>query len=362
MPPDDFGEKTEAPTPRKKKEARDRGQVAKSTDLTAAGALLFAMILLNVFAPGMFNHLLNFTQKMLGYSAENATRVTSMHNLGAYAIRTLAYTIVPISLLFMFSTVIITLVQVGIIFTAHPLKPDFQKIDPISGFSKIFSMQALFKLLISLLKVGLIAGVSFWTIKERIPQIVNLAGENHWQILAVSSEMVYMLGIRLAIVLLIIAIFDYAYARYKHIEGLKMSKQELKEEMRRMEGDPLVRERRKRVARQLAMQKMQAAVPNADVVVTNPTSFAIAIKYDAETMTAPKVVAKGADLLAKRIREIAIENGVPIVERKPLARALYRTVNVGEEVPPSFYKAIAEILAYVYEISGKAKKMKAGTA
>lgn len=362
MPPDDFGEKTEAPTPRKKKEARDRGQVAKSTDLTAAGALLFAMIILNLFAPSMFNNLLNFTQKMLGYSAKDAMTVNSMQNLGSYAIHTLGYTIAPICLLFMFSAVLITLAQVGLIFTAHPLKPDLQKIDPISGFSKIFSMQSLFKLLISLLKVGLIAGVSFLTIRSRIPQIVSLTGEDHWQILAVAGEMIYLLGIRLAAVLLFIAIFDYAYSRYKHEEGLKMSKQELKEEMRRMEGDPLVRERRRRVAQQLAMQRMQAAVPTSDVIVTNPTEFAIAIKYDSETMVAPKVVAKGADLVAKRIRQIAIENGIPIVERKPLARALYKTVEVGDEVPPSFYKAIAEILAYVYEISGKATKFRAKSA
>ena len=135
-----------------------------------------------------------------------------------------------------------------------------------------------------------------------------------------------------------------------------MSKQELKEELRRMEGDPLVKERRRRVAQQLAMQRIQSAVPNSDVVVTNPTHYAVAIKYDAETMAAPKVVAKGADLIAQRIRQIAIENGIPVVQRKPLARALYSSVEVGQEIPPAFYKAVAEVLAYVYEISGKADK------
>ena len=165
--------------------------------------------------------------------------------------------------------------------------------------------------------------------------------------------MLFALALRLALVLLILAIFDYIWNRYKHVQDLKMTKQEVKEEMRRMEGDPVVKQRRRRVQMQLTMQRMSIDVPNADVVITNPTELAIAIRYDAETMTAPRVIAKGAGFLAARIRQIAVQHGVPVVERKPLARAMYRAVDVGQEVPAQFYRAIAEILAYVYRLTGR---------
>ena len=161
------------------------------------------------------------------------------------------------------------------------------------------------------------------------------------------------LALKLAVLLLVLALLDYAFQRWQHERDLRMSKQEVKEDMKRMEGDPLVKQRRTRVARQLALQRIGQAVPNADVVVTNPTHFSVALKYDAKTMTAPKVIAKGADFLALRIRQIAVANGVPMVERKEIAQALYKTVEVGQEVPPQLYSAVAEVLAYVYRLGGR---------
>ncbi len=354
-PFDDYDDKTEAPTPRRREEARERGQVARSTDLSAAAGLLGAMLALNYFGPKMLNDMLSLTQDMLAYSASNACLPSSMTDLGAMALVALAKLIVPICLTLMVVALIVSLAQVGFLFTFHPLMPNLQKIDPISGFGRIFSMESLFKLVVNLFKVGLLGLVCYLTIKSRMGQILNVTDLDYIQIGSFACSLIFMLGIRLALILFVLAILDYAFTRYKNEQQLRMSKQELKEELRRMEGDPLVKERRRRVARQLAMQRMQMAVPKADVIVTNPTELAIALKYDSQTMVAPKVVAKGAGFVAARIRQIAMQHRIPIIERKPLAQALYKTVEIGQEIPPSFYKAVAEILAYVYELTGKIK-------
>jgi flagellar biosynthetic protein FlhB len=179
------------------------------------------------------------------------------------------------------------------------------------------------------------------------------------QIFNLGASLVYAIGIRIAIVLLILAILDYVYQRFRVEKELKMTKQEIKEEMRRMEGDPKIKQRRRQIALQGAMQRVKKDVPTADVVVTNPTHYAVALKYDPTGMSAPKVVAKGQDFLALRIREIAAGAGVPILERPPLARSLYRLVEVGQEIPEQFYAAVAEILAYVYELTGRSRRKSA---
>jgi flagellar biosynthetic protein FlhB len=178
----------------------------------------------------------------------------------------------------------------------------------------------------------------------------------------VAAELAFTLGLRMAIALLILAIIDYVYQRWRNEQDLKMTKEEVREELKRMDGDPTLKRRRREIQMQMAIRRIKTAVPKADVIITNPTELAIAIQYDSDTMRAPKVVAKGADLMAKRIRELAIENGVPIVERKPLARALYQTVDVGQEIPGKFYKAVAEILAYVYELTGRKHRPRRRTA
>ena len=178
---------------------------------------------------------------------------------------------------------------------------------------------------------------------------------SHMQIYALSAGVIFSIAIRIGVLLLVLALIDYAYQRYHLEQQLKMSKQDVKEEMRRMEGDPKIKQRRRQLAVQMANKKLKKDVPTADVVVTNPTEFAVALKYDSATMHAPRVVAKGQDLMAKRIREIAIEHGIPILERKPLARALYKLVSVGQEIPAQFYSTVAEILAYVYDLTRKPK-------
>lgn len=359
MAREDMGDKTEAPTPRRRQEARERGQVPKSTDLTAAIAMLGAMVLLNWLAPGMTKTLAMLMTQLLSYDGPDATSVEGFAAWTTMAGKAFISVFLPIGAGLMLVTILSLVGQVGLMLTFHPLMPSLSKLNPLNGLGRIFSMDSVMRLFTSVFKVGVIGAVAYITIRNRIDLLANIAEMEFWALASGVGEMIIMLGIRLAIVLLILAIIDYCYQRYRHEKNLKMTKQEIKEEMRRMEGDPLVAERRRRVARQLAMQRIQSAVPKADVIVTNPTHYAVAIQYDSTTMTAPKVVAKGADFLAQRIREIAIEHNVPIVQRKPLAQALYRTVDVGQEIPPSLYKAVAEILAYVYELNGEVQTRRA---
>jgi flagellar biosynthetic protein FlhB len=199
-------------------------------------------------------------------------------------------------------------------------------------------------------KLALVSGVAYLTMAGQVAQIVHALDLDHAVLYVMLAELVFHLGMRLAAVMLFLALLDYAYQRYRHEKDLKMTKEEVKEELRRMEGDPVIKRRRRKVQWQLALQRLQSAVPKSDVVVSNPTHVAVALKYVAEKMNAPKVTAKGADYLALRIRQIAAAAGVPVVERKELARAMYDVVQVGQEIPEKFYQAVAEILAYVYEL------------
>jgi flagellar biosynthesis protein FlhB len=351
--PGDAGEKTEAPTPRRREEARQSGQIAHSPDLQAAVVLLGAIIALNAMGGRMLKDLLEGIGFFLGRSEPIPLTTGQVTGLGANAVRLIAKVSLPVMLIAMVLGVATALAQVGWLFTTKPLQPRWDKLNPIAGASRLFSTRGLVRLGMSVLKLMVVGTVAYVTIKSKLLQIVHTLNMDHWALFGMAAELVFSLAIRMALVLLILAILDYAWQRYRLEEDLKMSKEEVKEEMRRMEGDPIIKQRQRRVQQQLSLQRMRHEVPKADVVVTNPTELAIAIKYDADSMGAPRVVAKGQGFIAAQIRHIAIQHGVPIVERKPLAQALYRLVEVGEEIPPQFYKAVAEILAYVYELTGK---------
>jgi flagellar biosynthetic protein FlhB len=233
------------------------------------------------------------------------------------------------------------------------LTPSLEKLSPISGLKRMFSSKAVVQLLMGLAKMSVLAAVAYFTLRGRLDALVHASALSYVSIGQITVEFLFTLGIRLTLALLLLAIIDLIYQRWKHDRDLRMTKQEIKEELKRMDGDPHLKRRRREVQMQLALQRIQAAVPKADVVITNPTAFAVVIQYEPAKMNAPKLTAKGLDHLARRIRELAIEHGVPIVERPPLARALYRGVEVGQEVPAQFYRAVAEILAYVYELAGR---------
>ncbi|NIA21553.1 MAG: flagellar biosynthesis protein FlhB [Anaerolineaceae bacterium] len=353
MPDDSFGDKTEVPTPRRLEEARERGQVPRSVDLTSALVLLAGVGILYLAGGRLSRSLLGAMEEMLG-CGEVGT-LSSQAVLGDFAKSTWHFglAVAPIMLGIALVAVLANLIQSGPVFTTHPLQPSLEKLNPATGFGRIFSKRALARLVGNLLKLGTIAWISYVAILGDYEKIIGLPQMGVAEMARSSGYLICSLGFKLAGILLVVALFDYMYQRWQYREDLKMTRQEVREEMKRMEGDPLIREQRRHIQRQMAMHRMSAEVPRADAVITNPTHFAIAIRYDTGEMAAPKVVAKGADLLARRIREIAIENGVPIVEKPALARTLYKAVEVGQEIPMQFYQAVAEVLAFVYRISNR---------
>jgi flagellar biosynthetic protein FlhB len=346
--PDDTGERTEAPTPRRRQEARREGQIAKSQDLAAAIVFLAGLVALELLGPAIWGDLLRVMRA--GLSPSESLDGGALATFSAAVTREMAAAVLPALLAVLVAALVVTYAQVGWLLTLRPLKPRLSKLSPLSGLKRIFSPRSAVRALMNFGKLALVSGVAYLTMAGKVAQIVHALDMDHAVLYVMLAELVFHLGLRLAVVMLVLALLDYAYQRYRHEKDLKMTKEEVKEELRRMEGDPVIKRRRRKVQWQLALQRLQSAVPKSDVVVSNPTHVAVALQYMAEKMNAPKVTAKGADYLALRIRQIAAAAGVPIVERRELARAMYDVVQVGHEIPEKFYQAVAEILAYVYEL------------
>lgn len=352
MPEGNGGDKTEAPTPRKRMEAREQGNVAKSQDLTAAIGLLSGLMLIYIYSQSMFGQLLDIT-RLLGVPVIRAGDLVEPVGMTASAVM---WMLLPFMIFIMIFTICGMLLQHGWLFSPKKLKPDASKLNPIKGAQQIFSGQSLARFVMGLLKFAIMGVIAWWVITGQIDQLLASSGLPVIGVLSMGSSMVYDLALKLAIVLLILAILDFLWARHRHEESLKMTKQEVKDEMKRMDGDPGVKRRQRETQMRVAMQRLNNDVPQADVIVTNPTEYAVALKYDESAMDAPRVVAKGTDLLAARIRQLANTHGIPIVQRPPLARALYAQCDPGQVVPPALYKAVAEVLAYVYQLNGRAAK------
>lgn len=349
--PAEGGEKTEPATPRRRMEARSKGQVARSQDLVAALLLLTGFVTLAIVGPQLWKSLLAVMEGTL--HADTPTTADNVLVVAANAAINGAKSIAPFLGVLIVVTLIALYMQTGWLFTTQPLTPNFSRLNPLEGFKRLLSPRSLVAVTTNSFKVIIVSLVAYITIKRDLPAIMYALTLDFYQLVPLCAKLVYKLGLRCAIALLILALFDYWWQRYRFERDLRMTKEEVKDELRSMEGDPLVKRRQRQLQMQLASQRLRKEVPKADVIVTNPTHYAIAIAYDVAHMPAPKVVAKGVDELALRIREIATEFGIPIVERKPLARALYDSVDVGRYIPERFYQAIAEILAYVYELTGK---------
>lgn len=358
---EDSGDKTEAPTPKRRQEAREQGNIARSADLTAAVLIVGALMMLDWFGAGLFTSLKAMLQEMLSVGTFRAPIAEDTFQSMLRGIAVVARAAAPFFAGVVVIAILINIVQVGFYLGTARIKPKPGMLNPIKGFGRIFGGgQGIVGLGMSVLKVFLVGAVAYSAVSGRIGEIITVQQLSFIQIFLLGSDIVFQIGIRIGVLLLVLSLIDFAWQKYRTEQKLKMSKQQVKDEMKRMEGDPLMKQRRRQIANAISQQRAKKAVPTADVVVTNPTEFAVAIKYDPATMNAPRVVAKGQGFMAARIRQLAIEAGVPILERKPLARALYKLVEVGGEVPEQFYSAIAEILAYVYELSGKLKQRKAG--
>jgi flagellar biosynthetic protein FlhB len=353
VPEEYAGEKTEQPTPRKRQEARKRGQVARSQDLNTSVVLIAVFVVLNLTAGPLLDNLKFINTTILGSLASVHLTIDTIPHYILSGFVLFMQMLLPVLGAVVVMAVLVNLAQVGLVISGEPMKPDLNNINPIKGLKRIFSLRSLMRLAMSLGKLAIIGSVLVLTALGELDSILMLFEMPIDKTITYSGYIVFLLGIRAALALLVISIFDYGYQRWEMERELRMTRQELRDELKRMEGDPKIKERRRAVQRQLALQRMMAAVPKAQVVVTNPTEIAVALAYEADDTPAPTVVAKGAGFMAQRIRDEAASHGVPIVEKKPLAQALFKSCEVGDEIPPELFQAVAEVLAYVYEISGR---------
>ncbi len=351
MAENDGGDKTEAPTPRRRQEAREQGQVPRSQDLTAAIVLLTGLALLNALGPQIFEGLLALTHDIAAPSEQTGPAMLIwIKRAGRITLSIIA----PFLILLLVIGLCGAVAQTGPLLTWKKLEPKLDHINPQKGLKRIFSLDSLTRTGFGLLKMVFVAGVAYYSVLGQLDPILGTAAVDSYGIFFLASQVVFQLALRMALILLLLGLLDYLYQRWRLEEQLKMTKQEVRDEMKRMDGDPLLKSRRRQAQMKLAMQRLQTEVPTADVIVTNPTEYAVALKYDEATMRAPRMVAKGVDLIAARIRQLAHQHGIPIVQRPPLARALFAAAEVGDEVPPMYYKAVAEVLAYVYQLTRKA--------
>lgn len=346
------GEKTEKATPKKRQDARKKGQVAKSMELPSAMILFSVMLLL------------------FGYGTIMRDKIESMFVVSFHDYINMEMTLDNISIIFgrlifegllllapifgiaVVMAVVATFSQIGFLVTTETLKMQFNKLDPIKGLANMFKLRALVELLKSILKLTVIGLVVFFTIWNEKDQFIQMASWPVIHTFSYTARLILMLGVQIAVVLLILALFDFLYQRYEMEKNLKMSKDEVKQEYKNTEGDPLIKGKIREKQRRMALQRMMQDVPKADVVITNPTHFAVAIRYDPKKAEAPVVIAKGMDYIALKIREVAEEHGIIRMENKPLARALYNQVEIGQAIPAELFQAVAEVLAYVYKLKG----------
>lgn len=352
--PDQAGDKSQDATPHRRQQAREQGQVAFSQDLGSAILLIVAILTLMMLGGQLVKSVTAVLHLQLGTPHwVRVDRGLILSHLASIE-WAIGKWLLPITGILFLAAVLASVFQVGFLFVPSKLAPDLSKISPLRGFKRIFSLSGAMRLSFGLLKVIVIvvvAGAVVWS--DRAP-LVNASALAVGDLALYVSDLLLRVGLWVGVALLILAILDYAYQRWKHEQDIKMTTQEVREEMKNLQGDPQVIARRRLIQRQMIMNRLEDSVPKADVVVTNPTELAVAIQYEPATMAAPVVVAKGAGVLAQRIRRLALEHGIPIVERKPLARLLYRDVDVNHPIPDDTYATVAEVLAYVYQLKGKA--------
>lgn len=348
---DDVGDKTEPPTPRRRTEARSSGQVAKSQDLSASVLLFVSLMGLKLFGGNLWDALQVAMGGALG--SDGPPSIDTTLTFSSRMLGEVVKAVLPFFIALLIAGYAVLYAQVGWLITFQPLKPKFSKLNPLNGAKRIFSTNTVIQLFQNVAKLGLVGLVAWLSVRTIIDKIAVTHTVDFAVTLFMACSLVFHVGIRLAITLLVLAILDYFYQRYRHEKQLKMTKEEVKEEAKRMEGDPMIKKRRREVQLRLAMERLKSSVPKADVVVTNPTHYAVALRYAPDEMAAPEVIAKGVDHMARRIRELAVAAAVPIVQKPELARMLYADVEVGHQIPERLYRAVAEILAYVYELSGR---------
>ena len=354
------GEKTEDATPKKLSDARKDGQVAKSKELGSAVGLLALFLTLKLFIGSLGTQFLETFYYVYSRIPELITMVNGGISIQSFAALTteimkkILLMLLPVFLVTVISAVLVDIVQVKWQPTTKPLQPKFNKLNPISGFKRLFSKDKLMELLKSVIKIVMIAYLAYSTIEEQFNILFLLYDMTLLSGIQAIGDIVINLGIKISVFYLVLGLADFIYQKFKFKEDMKMTKQEVKDEMKNSEGDPQIKGKQRSRMREASRRRMMSALPQADVVITNPTHFAVALKYDTEVCPAPYVIAKGEDYLALKIKETAKEHGIPIEENKPLARMLYYNVEIGTAIPPELYQVVAEILAAIYKSKNKA--------
>ncbi len=350
---EESGEKSFDATPHRRQQAREKGQVASSQDFGSALLLLVAAGLLQGLGDKIVHFAFGALERQLGVVPPLDGHPQTLLNQTLALVQGGAIALLPVLLLLALAGAAASVLQTGPMFVPERLAPDIKRLDPLKGFGRIFSLQGAARLGFGLLKVLIVSTVACSVVYLRFDQLLAANDMTVEQIALLLVDLTIGLLLWVGLALLILALADLAFQKWKHEQDLRMTHQEIREEMKNMQGDPQMIARRRQIQRQMVLNRIGGSVPTADVVVTNPTELAIAIKYDHEQMRAPVVVAKGAGTLAQRIRRLALENGIPIVERKPLAQLLYREVDINHPIPDDSYAAVAEVLAYVYQLKGK---------
>jgi flagellar biosynthesis protein FlhB len=346
-------EKSFEATPHRRQQAREKGQVAFSQDLGSAAMLTLSVLLMMMFGGAVMRFCANFMQHQLDSAGELiATQEAIVHESFGIGM-SLAVVLLPILGVSMLGGVLASVLQVGLLWIPERIAFDASRISPLAGFSRIFSLTGVARLgfgIVKVLLVSVVATTALWLRRDEVLRAGALGmGELGLFLIDIALDTTLWVGLAL----LIVAILDYGLQRFKHEQDLRMTHQEVREEMKNLQGDPQIAARRRAIQRQMALHRISTSVPKADVIVTNPTELAVAIQYDPQEMAAPVVVAKGAGVLAQRIRRLGLENNIPVVERKPLAQLLYKEVEIGRAIPTDSYAAVAEVLAYVYQLKGK---------
>ena len=346
-------QKTEQPTPKRLEEAYKKGNVPFSREIGNFMIMMMIALTVSWFAADILHNSANLLTPFLAEAADLPTDANGVGMLlGKAAIGIISILAVPV-----IATIAVLLaasvMQNGIVFSSEPIMPQLSRISILAGIKRLFSLRSVVEFVKSILKIGVVAYVCFLAVYPEMPHIRQLPNSSVLAMLLFLAMLAKRMTIAVAIVMFFIALFDLLYQRFQFTKSLRMTRQEIKDEYRQSEGDPLVKQRLRRLRMDRARKRMMSNVPKADVIITNPTHFAIALQYDLKTMKAPTVIAKGQDLIALKIREIGEKNNIPVIENPPLARALFDSTELEQEIPAAHYEAVAKIISYVYQLKGK---------
>jgi flagellar biosynthesis protein FlhB len=346
----DQDSKTEDPTEKRLADATNKGQVISSKEVGTAMLFIAATMLFYFQGEVMWNSLQTKLRFFLSGSISGDMTPQGISALLNGLVKEYFLDLGPFFALFVIFAVLSSIIQHGLVFSLEPLQPKLSKLNPISGIKRLFSMRSLVELVKSVIKMSVISFVVYYALKDSSERIMGLAATNMEFIVESMAYDIMEVMMLVTMAFVAMAFLDFLYQKYEHIKGLKMTKQEVKDEQKQMEGDPLIKGRIRQIQREMAQRRMMEEVPKADVVITNPTHYAVALQYKQGEMHAPKLVAKGKGLIAKKIRELAKESDVIVVQNPPLTRTLYKEVEIDQTVPPNLFKAVAEVLAYVFNI------------